>query len=128
MLARGELDLHTHANPPPDSRNDADDDTAEALAAFGLVLEDDLERPREQIFWLWPEHVRTLEVWLACATQWRVGPHGATGLDYAGIEAMFRIRRLADAQDAPELFHELQLMERATLKEWARQRASQRKR
>lgn len=128
MLARGELDLHTHANPPPDSRNDADDDTAEALAAFGLVLEDDLERPREQIFWCWPEHVRTLEVWLACATQWRVGPHGATGLDYAGIEAMFRIRRLADAQDAPELFHELQLMERATLKEWARQRASQRKR
>ncbi len=124
MLARGELDLHTHADPPPES----DDEAAAALAAFGLALDDDLGRPREQVFRLWPEHVRTLEVWLACATQWRVGPLGATGLDYAGIEAMFRIRRLADEQDAPQLFHELQLMERATLNEWARQRAAQRKR
>lgn len=46
-------------------------------------------------------------------TQWRVGPCGATGLDYAALPAVLNIRKVKDRED---VFECLQVMERAALK------------
>lgn len=121
LLARGELTSTDHDAPPEDS----DDQAASALAAFGLVAVD--PRGRElghgrPIFHLWPEHQAAFDLFLLCSTQWRHGAMGATGLDYAGIEALIRLRRLARPRHVPRLFAELQVLERATLAEWSRQR------
>lgn len=82
-------------------------------------------RPAPKVFYLWPEHQRTLELWLLCGTQWRVGGQVATGLDYAGVEALMRMRRMGQGRRAARLMDELQIMERATLAEWARMRETQ---
>ncbi|MBN8493728.1 MAG: DUF1799 domain-containing protein [Burkholderiales bacterium] len=74
-------------------------------------------------FWLWPDHVPALRLWFQVGTQWRTGPAGAIGLDYTGVEAVCRIEGLRGA-DRRERFAELQVLERATLKVWAEQRAA----
>lgn len=109
LLARGELDS-PHDDAPPDPQS-------EALAAFGLRLEREAESVSE--FYLWTEHRPALELWLRVQTQWRVGHAGATGLDYTGVEAALRV--LAPRKRR-QLFRDLQVMERATLNEWAAQR------
>lgn len=129
LLARGELNFstqHTDAEPPESPAAEA----VEALAAFGLEPQvqrppDGAPRPAPKVFYLWPEHQRTLELWLLCGTQWRVGGNVATGLDYAGVESLMRTRRLAQGRRAARLMGELQIMERATLAEWARLREAQ---
>lgn len=113
LLARGELTLHSDADDPP---SDLDD----ALAAFGLVLDDDPDDPR---FCLWSENREALHFWLGVQTQWRVGMGGATGLDYAGVEAYLRMRSVRAPARRARLLLELQLMERATLEEWQRMQA-----
>lgn len=56
-----------------------------------------------------------LELFLACGTQWRVAPMGGViGLDYAGVEATMRMRRVPEP-DWPELLGDLQVMEREVL-------------
>lgn len=76
-----------------------------------------------RVFHLWPELQPTLLAWFAVQTQWRVGAVGATGLDYAGVEALLRLRRLGGGRRrAAQLMEDLQVMERATLAEWSRQR------
>lgn len=113
LLARGELTLHSDADDPPQ-------DLDNALAAFGLVLDDDADDPR---FHLWAENREALHVWLGVQTQWRVGMGGATGLDYAGVEAYLRMRSVRAPSRRSRLLHELQIMERATLEEWQRMQA-----
>ena len=64
-----------------------------------------------------------LLAWFAVQTQWRVGMAGAIGLDYAGVEAAIRLRRLARGKrERAQLMADLQVMERVTLVEWGRQR------
>lgn len=76
-----------------------------------------------RVFHLWPELQASLLAWFAVQTQWRVGALGATGLDYAGVEALLRLRRLGGGRRrTAQLLADLQVMERATLAEWARQR------
>ena len=79
---------------------------------------------RDQVFHLWPEHQEALSVFLAARTQWRAGFAGAIGLDYAGVEALVRMRRLVPRARLPDVMAELQLLEAETLAEWSRQRAS----
>lgn len=75
-------------------------------------------------FWLWPEHVAALRLWLQLGTQWRTGMAGATGLDYTAVESVFRIQGIRGA-DRRERFADLQVLELGTLKVWADQRARQ---
>lgn len=121
LLARGELTTGPHHDaPPPD---DPDDETDEALAAFGLVAVDRTDRARaQQLFHLWPEHQDVLGVFLACRTQWRAGFAGAIGLDYAGVEALVRMRKLVPRARLPDVIAELQILEAETLAEWGRRR------
>jgi hypothetical protein len=59
---------------------------------------------------LWPENVASVDLYLAIETQWRVGMAGATGLDYAGVQAAMQLRG-----DHPRLFDDIQIMEREFL-------------
>lgn len=72
-----------------------------------------------------------LRLWFAVQTQWRVGVGGPTGLDYPGVESVMRLsfeRSPKDRAGRAELFVGLQVMERATLGEWARQAERERSR
>lgn len=52
------------------------------------------------------------QVFLDCATQWRVSHAGATGLDYAAVAAVMRIRRVGDSADC---LARVQVLEREVL-------------
>lgn len=110
---RGELRSDSDDEPPPEEEVDA------ALAAFGLVA--DVPVVIDEPFHLWPEHTEAFRIWGAVQTQWRVGMAGATGLDYAGVDVLLRTLGLR-APERRERFLELQVMERAALREWASDR------
>lgn len=38
--------------------------------------------------YLWPVNVGVWQLWQSLQTQWRIGPAGATGLDYAAVRSM----------------------------------------
>lgn len=46
-------------------------------------------------------------------TQWRTGPAGPSGLDYAGVLSALRFLRV---RPSPEFFDDLQVMESAALR------------
>lgn len=119
LLARGELQIGLEPETTT-STTDAEE-LDESLAAFGLVLEQPPADDRPPPYYLWPEHEPVLGLWLQVQTQWRVGMNGATGLDYAGVQALVAMRQLATPEQLPELIEGLQIMERATLNEWAEQ-------
>lgn len=58
---------------------------------------------------------------MSVQTQWRMGMAGATGLDYAGVQAAMRLRGMKRRERA-EVFECIQAAEFATLSEWAKQR------
>lgn len=113
-LARGQLDLGAREDDQQRQRD-------EALAAFGLVAIDADQRSDDDAFVLWPENVPAVQLWLDAATQWRVGMAGATGLDYAAVEALLRINGIRGDQRR-ELFADLRIMEGATLRAWGEDR------
>ena len=47
---------------------------------------------------------------------------GALGLDYAGVEALIRMRRLVPRQQLPEVMGDIQVLEAATVAEWQAER------
>ena len=47
---------------------------------------------------------------------------GALGLDYAGVEALIRMRRLVPRQQLPEVMADIQVLEAATVAEWQDER------
>lgn len=68
---------------------------------------------REEAFEVWPENWPAVELFLAVQTQWKVGALGGLfGLDYAGVEVVFRMRKVANRA---EMFAKLQVMEAAAL-------------
>lgn len=85
------------------------------------MLEGDAAERATPPFHLWPEHVPAIELWGAVQTQWRHGFNGPTGLDYAGVRIVIA-QRPKWRRRGRRLFGELQIMERATLEEWARRR------
>ncbi|MCK9994410.1 MAG: hypothetical protein Dbin4_02930 [Alphaproteobacteria bacterium] len=64
-------------------------------------------------FDLWPENELPFHLFTRIQTQWRTGMSGATGLDYHGVGAA--IQMMGETM-TPELFSDIQLMERAALK------------
>jgi hypothetical protein len=113
-LARGELEIGRDEDEPTPA-----EELDQALASFGLVLDDPADSTRPRIFCLWPEHEEVLGLWFAVQTQWRVGMGGATGLDYCGVEALMRVRQIGRGKARSQLMADLQIMERAALSEWA---------
>lgn len=83
------------------------------MAAFGAP---DALRPNpdDSLFPVYEENARALEYFLSLATQWRMTFGGITGLDYASVDALFKIRGVKQAERS-DLFADLQTMERAAL-------------
>lgn len=116
MLARGQLRIEQ----PGDAESSTEEEVAEALAAWGLVAEEALEL--EEDFALWPDCVETFNLWRKVQTQWRAGGMGgATGLDYAGVQVVMNVHRIPKKRQA-DLLDLLQVMEIATLAEWAKKK------
>lgn len=88
------------------------------MQAFGLLPEDVAPPPVE----VWPCCVTAVNVFGSLSTQWRVGPAGATGLDYAALEPTLRLLAVPP-DDWPALFEDVQTMERAALEEMRREHA-----
>lgn len=61
-----------------------------------------------------PDNWETVALFMQLQTQWRMGPAGATGLDYLAVEALFRILEVEDRQAR---FQDLRVMEAAALRE-----------
>lgn len=77
------------------------------------------QQEQAQPIYIWPENVAAWNFFQAVFTQWVVGPSGAVGLNYNGVEVVRdaqpqRIRR----KDWSRLFAQVQAMERATLAAW----------
>lgn len=88
LWARGELLLTD--DQPEDKEDSAHQHTVDALAIFGLVLEEPLPAARQAPceFFLWPEHARPFTLFLNMVTQWRVGFGGPVGLEHAALRAV----------------------------------------
>lgn len=71
-----------------------------------------------------PENWPALELFLACATQWRLaGMEGVRiGLDYPAVEAVMRITRV---DDRPDAFQRLRVIETGALEAMQEQRDKQ---
>lgn len=110
LLACGQLIFEQSERKP-------EEEIDEALAAWGLVRDESSKLQLDDTFALWPECLEIFLIWQSIQTQWRSGMGGATGLDYAGVQAYMALRGIANKK-RPELFSALQVMETATLKEW----------
>lgn len=77
--------------------------------------------PANPPFYLWPEHVPAVELWLAVQTEWRTDMGTRTGLCYASIRARPVFRRMAPRRRERALAG-VAVMERAALDAWAEQR------
>ncbi|WP_275895179.1 DUF1799 domain-containing protein [Thermomonas haemolytica] len=63
---------------------------------------------------LWPECMPSVEVFLACATQWRLDAAGnPLGMDYPALEAVMRMLGTADVR---QTFADVQVMEAEVLR------------
>lgn len=82
-----------------------------AAAAFGLAIP--ATEPEEHE--LWPENASATRLFEALMSQWRVGPAGPTGLDYAAIPATARLVGLAGRQ-LRNAFNGLRVMEAEALR------------
>ena len=68
-------------------------------------------------FDLWPDNEASFVVFTRIQTQWRTGMSGATGFDYHGVGAAVQ---MMGKTMTPDLFSDIQLMERAALKAMAK--------
>jgi len=64
---------------------------------------------------VYPDVLPATNLLIAMATQWRVGPAGATGLDYSALPHVFRLMGVP-AIDRPSLFEDLRVMESEALR------------
>lgn len=70
---------------------------------------------------MWGENAVAWEVFVACASQWRLAGMAAVGLDYAAVAAVMGLLGLPDA-DRRACFHRVRVMEAAALEVWSRER------
>lgn len=85
--------------------------SAAHLAGLGLTPED-YAAPEQP---LWAEHWPAVRLLSAMSTQWRMGPSGPVGLDYAVLPTLMRSLGLTDPDDT--IFRDLQVLEAAALDE-----------
>ncbi len=88
------------------------DQTDSDLEAFGIVSQE-TEQSEQEIFEVWPENQDAVTMFVACSTQWRVGPGGMTGLDY---NVLFRLFEVYDIKNQRETIEAVQVMENTALK------------
>ena len=84
--------------------------SAEQLAFLGLTLED-IETEDVEV---WPDVWSAFCLFEALGTQWRLGPGGPSGLDYAAIPATATLLGLK-RRELSEVFHDLRFMENEAL-------------
>lgn len=63
---------------------------------------------------IWPDNLDATNVFIAMATQWRVGFSGAVGLDYAALPSVLDLMAVPKKSRA-EIFENLRVMEDAAL-------------
>jgi hypothetical protein len=64
-------------------------------------------------FVVWYDSWPSVELFAACATQWRVAPAGGLiGLDYSALRAVLQMRGVLDQETA---FEDVRMMERGAL-------------
>ena len=111
--------------PDPDD-DDREADTSErdeALAAFGLVLEQEPERPHvapDRFCYLWPCNLPTFLAWQKLQTQWRFDAEGRRrGLDYAGVSHYLRDAMALEGDPLARMYSGVQAMEFESLNVWS---------
>ncbi len=75
-------------------------------AAFGMTLPEEILAPK--VYYIWPEHLEVLSLFLRCITQWRSGANGVMGLDYGVVLQMASLYQI---QDLARVMEDLQIME-----------------
>jgi hypothetical protein len=80
------------------------------MSMFGLT-ETDLD---DNAIELWPDTADSVLVFVAMQTQWRQGFAGPTGLDYAALGAVLRLRSIPRARHG-DVFEDVRAMEAETL-------------
>lgn len=88
---------------------------AAELAAFGLTVEDVADEYGIEV---WPDTRQAVLMFIALRTQWRMGPVGPVGLDYACLPAAFHLRGIPRNERA-DLFDDLRVMEDEALRLFA---------
>jgi hypothetical protein len=76
-------------------------------AAFGLTLPDAMLAPK--VYYIWPEHMDVLNLFMRCMTQWRCGASGVVGLDYGVVLQMASLYQITE--DLARVMEDLQIME-----------------
>lgn len=79
---------------------------------FGAPPEEFVAAMQAEDFELWAENVEPLNLFHRLQTQWRHGPQGPVGMDYAGVRAALEFM---GTPATPELFRQIQTMESAAL-------------
>lgn len=69
------------------------DQTLDDAAAFGLEID---VTPRPEYFEVEPDAWPAVQAFLRCQTQWRTGPAGLVGLDYAALAWTFKLYEVPD--------------------------------
>jgi hypothetical protein len=78
------------------------------------------EQPPPPDFAVWPENMPSVELFLRCATQWRIGepsavaPAGVAGLDY-GVLLSIGSLYLGPDTEMRDVIEDVQVMERQAL-------------
>ena len=67
---------------------------------------------------VWPQNWPSVMLFMAVATQWRVGMGGATGLDYSAVAAVMDIQGVKPKKRA-KMFEHIRIMEATVLEIWA---------
>lgn len=76
--------------------------------------------PKALDYAIWPENMNAVDLFLRCATQWRIGepsavaPAGVAGLDYSVLLSLGRLYLPPDAE-MRDVIEEVQVMERQAL-------------
>lgn len=107
-MARG--DLHSQQEID-EQRQQQEDSLNEQFAALGIQPDGPVQADGDdEPFYLWPEHVDAYALFSTLSTQWRHGPDGPTGLDYAAVLAHMRALRVR-RRDFDELYAAVRVME-----------------
>jgi hypothetical protein len=92
-----------------------DGEAAQGLAALGLPGELAGHFGAQPV-WVYPENWRAVRVFDALGTQWRVGPAGPTGLDYAALPMVMDVHGVPQ-QHRHDVFEDVRVLESAALEE-----------
>lgn len=63
---------------------------------------------------IYPDNARPVRLFMDLLTQWRMGPSGPTGLDYAALPTVMRLRGVPQTERSG-LFDDIRIMEHAAL-------------